>query len=276
MARTSEDPARSTLGTIQDLLAEGSQALIEGAQSVQRVVLTTGRGVESQVSSLLGTIEGTLSTQLDALLSAFASSMRGEVDRITDHVRIIEDRLAGMPSAADGFEDLLDDLLEPIRTLANGADQRAASSQARVGELVDRMVRLEQRVTTLVSHSSTQHEGELRRRVDQAERRLDEFVRDAGGKLTEVGPLRERLTRIESRVLETSKEQIARAGESTGMRDRLARLEARLTDLSREQVARAVEAAGLRERVFRLEHRGGTTEQTEVIGAEQPAPARPA
>jgi hypothetical protein len=56
MARPKEQPARSTLGAIQDLLADGSQALIEGVQSVQRVVLTTGRGVETQVTSILGSL----------------------------------------------------------------------------------------------------------------------------------------------------------------------------------------------------------------------------
>jgi len=250
MARPKEQPARSTLGAIQDLLADGSQALIEGVQSVQRVVLSTGRGVESQVTSLLETLEGTLSTPLEGLLSRFATSMRYEVDRISEHLRAVEERLAGMPSIEDGIEELLDEVLEPIRSLANGADQRAAASQARAGEVIDRMERLEQRVTSLASQGNGQNEAELRVRFDRLERRLEDLVR-------EIGPMRERLARIESRVLETSKEQLARAGEATGMRDRLARLEARLTDLSREQVARAVEAAGLRERVFRLEQRAG-------------------
>ena len=257
MARPKEQPARSTLGAIQDLLADGSQALIEGVQSVQRVVLSTGRGVESQVTSLLETLEGTLSTPLEGLLSRFATSMRYEVDRISEHLRAVEERLAGMPSIEDGIEELLDEVLEPIRSLANGADQRAAASQARAGEVIDRMERLEQRVTSLASQGNGQNEAELRVRFDRLERRLEDLVREAGGRLTEIGPMRERLARIESRVLETSKEQLARAGEATGMRDRLARLEARLTDLSREQVARAVEAAGLRERVFRLEQRAG-------------------
>jgi chromosome segregation ATPase len=264
MARPKEQPARSTLGAIQDLLADGSQALIEGVQSVQRVVLTTGRGVETQVTSILGSLEGTLSTQLEGLLSRFASSMRDEVDRLSEHLRALEERLGEMPAIEDGIEEILDEILEPIRSLANGADQRAAASQARAGEIIDRMERLEQRVTSMASEANSQSDTELRARLDRCERRLEDFTRDAGGRLTEVGPLRERLTRIESRVLETSKEQIARAGEATGMRDRLARLEARLTDLSREQVARAVEAAGLRERVFRLEQRSGEPEAQSV------------
>jgi chromosome segregation ATPase len=257
MARPKEQPARSTLGAIQDLLADGSQALIEGVQSVQRVVLTTGRGVESQVTSILGTLEGTLSSQFEGLLSRFASSMRDEVDRLSEHLRALEDRLTEIPSLEDGIEEMLEEVLEPIRSLANGADQRAATSQARAGELIDRMERLEQRVSALGSQHGGQSGSELHARLDRCESRVQEIARDAGGRLTEIGPLRERLTRIESRVLETSKEQIARAGEATGIRDRLARLEARLTDLSREQVARAVEAAGLRERVFRLEQRSG-------------------
>jgi len=85
MARAREEQeVRSALDSIQELLADGSQALIEGAQSVQRLLLATGRGVEGQVSLLLGTLESTLGGQLDALLGRFSASIRTEVDRTSE------------------------------------------------------------------------------------------------------------------------------------------------------------------------------------------------
>jgi archaellum component FlaC len=256
MARAREEQeVRSALGSLQEMIADGSQALIEGAQAVQRIVLATGRGVEGQVSSLLGTLETTLSGQLEGLLGRFSASIRTEVDRITEQVRAIEERFGSVPSLEEGVEDLVEDLLEPVRTLANGADERARSSLARSSELIDRLDRIEERLSAIATAPGAP--DDVDRRIGSLATEIDDLRREMGGKLAEVATMRERLTRIESRVLETSKEQIARAGEATGMRDRVARLEARLTDLSREQVARAVESAGLRERVFRLEQRGG-------------------
>lgn len=257
MARAREEQeVRSALGSLQELIAEGSQALVEGAQSVQRLVLAAGRGVEGQVAALFGALETTLSGQLEGLLGRFSASIRSEVDRITDQVRALEARLGEMPSLEERIEGMIDDVVSPLRTLADGADERARSSLARVAELGDRIERIEQRVAALAKGSGGDAQA-LERRLEEVATALDDLRREVGAKLAELGTLRERLTRIESRVLETSKEQIARAGEATGMRDRLARLEARLTDLSREQVARAVESAGLRERVFRLEQRNG-------------------
>lgn len=257
MARAREEQEeRSTLGSLQELIADGSQALIEGAQTVQRLVLATGRGVEGQVSSLLGTLESTLSMQIESLLGRFSASIRSEVDRITEQMKALEERVGDVPSLEDSLEDLVEDLLEPVRTLVNGADERARSSLARSSEMVDRLDRLEQRLSSIAMEPGGASE-DAERRLGLVGAELDELRREMGAKLAELGTLRERLTRVESRVLETSKEQIARAGEATGMRDRVARLEARLTDLSREQVARAVESAGLRERVFRLEQRAG-------------------
>jgi chromosome segregation ATPase len=258
MARAREEQeVHSALGSLQELIADGSQALIEGAQTVQRLVLATGRGVEGQVSALLGTIETTVAAPLEGLLGRFSASIRSEVDRITEQVRAIEERFGDVPTIEEGVADLVEDLLEPVRTLANGADERARSSLARSSEILDRMDRLEQRVSSLATEPALSGEG-IEHRVGSLTAEIADLRREMGAKLAEVGTIRERLTRIESRVLETSKEQIARAGEATGMRDRVARLEARLTDLSREQVARAVESAGLRERVFRLEQRAGT------------------
>jgi chromosome segregation ATPase len=259
MARAREEQeVRSALDSIQELLADGSQALIEGAQSVQRLLLATGRGVEGQVSLLLGTLESTLGGQLDALLGRFSASIRTEVDRITEQVRSIEERFGDAASIEDAMEDVLQEFLEPLRTLVNGADERARSSLARSSEMLDRIERLEHRISAMTAEPA-EASADTEARLQTVMSALDDLRRDVGGRLTEV---RERLTRIEGRVMETSKEQIARAGEATGMRDRLARLEARLTDLSREQVARAVESAGLRERVFRLEQRAGALATT--------------
>jgi chromosome segregation ATPase len=274
MARAREEQdVRSTLGSLQEMIADGSQALIEGAQAVQRIVLATGRGVEGQLSTLLGTIESAVSEQLDGVLSRFSASLKTEVDRVTQQVRAIEERLGDAPSLEEAVEDLAEELLEPLRTLANGADERARSSLARVSETLERLDRMEQRVAALPTDPGASG-SDVERRATSVAADLAELRRDVGGKLAELGTLRERFTRIENRVLETSKEQIARAGEATGMRDRLARLEARLTDLSREQVARAVESAGLRERVFRLEQRAGalsTTSGGTYEGREAPA-----
>lgn len=257
MARAREEQeVRSALESLQEMVADGSQALVEGAQTVQRLLLATGRGVEGQLSSLLEAVESTIGAQFDGLFSRFSASIRAEVDRITEQVRTIEERFGDMPSLEEGVEDLIEDLLEPLRTLANGADERARSSLARASEMLDRIEQVEQRLAAEPAKRAAPAE-DMERRFADIETMSEELRRDTAGKLSEIGTMRERLTRIENRVLETSKEQIARAGEATGVRDRIARLEARLTDLSREQVARAVESAGLRERVFRLEQRAG-------------------
>jgi chromosome segregation ATPase len=246
MPRVKEEP-RGRLAALQDILAGGSQAILEQAQSlggeVQRRLSDVGRGIEGQLGTLVGALEERLTAQLDELVSGLAVSLRKDLDRMRERLRAMESRVNEVPK--EGV------------SLANDAIQTAATVQARVEDLVGRLVTVERRAGEFSRATSqdTQQAEEFRQRLERIEARISDVARDTGGKLGEVGALRERLTRIENRVLETSKDQIARAGEATGLRDRLARLEARLSDLSREQVARAVEAAGLRERVFRLEQR---------------------
>ncbi len=253
MPRLKEEP-RGRLATFQDMLAEGSQAILDQAQTLrdelQKRLGDVGRGVEGQLSAMLADVDTRLSRQLDDLVSGLAISIRKDVDRVRERVRAIELRLSDVPK--EGVRELVN----PLQLLANNAIQTAAAVQGRIEELVGRLQHVERRAGEIPEEQAAHADGaELRERLDRIESRLGDLARDAGGKLGEVGAMRERLTRTENRVLEMSKEQLARAGESTGLRDRLARLEARLSDLSREQVARAVEAAGLRERVFRLEQR---------------------
>jgi archaellum component FlaC len=258
MPRVKEEP-RGRLAALQEMLSDGSQVLLDQAQSlrdeVQRrigdVASGLANGFEEQLGSVATSVEERLSRQIDDLLSGLAVSIRKDLDRLRERVRSLEMRMTDVPR--EGVRELVN----PLQALANNAIQTAASVQTRIEELVGRVQTVERRAGELQrepAHDTLQAD-DLQQRLERLESRLNEIARDTGGKLGEVGAMRERLTRIENRVLETSKEQIARAGESTGLRDRLARLEARLSDLSREQVARAVEAAGLRERVFRLEQR---------------------
>lgn len=256
MPRVKEEP-RGTLAALQDMLAGGSQVILDQAQTLrdelQRRLGDVGRGVEEQLGTMIAGIEERLSAQLDELVSGLAISIRRDVDRLRERVRVVETRLSDVPK--EGVRELVN----PLQALANNAIQTAASVQGRIEELVGRLQHVERRAGALQVEPTPQPDpssaDDLRERLDRIESRLSELSREAGGKLGEVGAMRERLTRTENRVLEISKDQVARAGEATGLRDRLARLEARLSDLSREQVARAVESAGLRERVFRLEQR---------------------
>jgi predicted nucleic acid-binding Zn-ribbon protein len=235
---------------------------LEGAQSVQQLLRATGRGVEGQLGTLFAALEFSLRDQVDRLVSGIAVSLRGEVENVREELQELREELRD-PVATVPIEQLL----EPLRALANGALERAAYAQTRLTELAQRLERFEYRedpnvrLADLERRLAAGREGASAEQVAQLEQRLRDMRVELGEKAADLPSMRERLVKIEARVMETSKEQIARAGESTSLRDRLARLEARLTDLSREQVARAVEAAGLRERVFRLEQRAGAYAQ---------------
>jgi archaellum component FlaC len=274
MARAKDKPAKTALDTLQDWLSGGGQALLEGAHAVQQLVVATGRGVEDQLATLLAGLEESLREQVDRLVSGLAASLRAEVENVREEVEELREQLhepAGGPS--------LDQLLEPLRALANGALERAAYAQTRLTELVQRLERVEYRedpnvrLADIERRLAAGRESASTEQLAQLEQRLREMRVELGEKAADLPSMRERLAKIEARVLETSKEQIARAGEATSLRDRLARLEARLTDLSREQVARAVEAAGLRERVFRIEQRSGTYAQPAPENTENDRPA---
>jgi chromosome segregation ATPase len=262
MARAKDRPAKTALDTLQDWLSGGGQALLEGAQSVQQLLRATGRGVEGQLGTLFAALEFSLRDQVDRLVSGIAVSLRGEVENVREELQELREELRD-PVATVPIEQLL----EPLRALANGALERAAYAQTRLTELAQRLERFEYRedpnvrLADLERRLAAGREGASAEQVAQLEQRLRDMRVELGEKAADLPSMRERLVKIEARVMETSKEQIARAGESTSLRDRLARLEARLTDLSREQVARAVEAAGLRERVFRLEQRAGAYAQ---------------
>jgi chromosome segregation ATPase len=273
MARVKERPTKSALDTLQDWLSGGGQALVESAQTIQRLVSATGRGVEEQVGSLLVSLEQTLREQIDQLVNGIAVSIRGDVENVREEVQELREQLLD-PNDRSSFEQLL----EPLRALANGALERAAYAQTRLAELAQRLEHIEFRddpnvrladlerrlasidarlSAALQANDEAARERSMAEQLGPLEQRVREMRVEIGERTSDLPSMRERLTKIEARVLETSKEQIARAGEATSLRDRLARLEARLTDLSREQVARAVEAAGLRERVFRIEQRAG-------------------
>ena len=263
MSRAKDKPAKTALDTLQDWLSGGGQALLEGAQAVQQLVVATGRGVESQFTILLAALEDSLRDQIDRLVTGLAASLRGELENLREEIEELREQLQDAAGAQPP-----DQALEPMRALANGALERASYAQTRLTELGERIERLEgredssPRITEIERRVAGFREGASVETVAQLAQRLADLRVEVGEKAADLPSMRERLAKIESRVLETSKEQIARAGEATSLRDRLARLEARLTDLSREQVARAVEAAGLRERVFRLEQRAGIFSQS--------------
>lgn len=266
MARAKDKPVKTALDTLQDWLSGGSQALLEGAQAVQQLVVATGRGVEEQLATLLGALEESLREQVDRVVTALASSLRSELADLREEVEELREQLQD-PSTTQ----VIDSMLEPLRALANGALERAAYAQTRLTELTQRIEQAgdpSARLADLEERLATRANGAVAEQLAQLEQRLRELRVEFGEKTADLSSMRERLAKIEARVLETSKEQIARAGEATSLRDRLTRLDARLTDLSREQVARAVEAAGLRERVFRLEQRAGVY--------VQPSPEAPA
>lgn len=269
MARVKEEPSRGTLAAIQEMLTGSGQAILDQAQSLAgaagRTLEVVGRTAQFQFGALVDAVGEQLGERLDAILNAFAISIRRDLDDIDERLELMESRL-GEPDA-DGIKEII----APVRTLANNAVESAAAAQVRLDELFSRIETVERRAVEL-SRESTRDvvDGDdVRQRVERVDQRMTDLGREVGGKLGEMGALRERLTRVEARVLESGKDQIARAGETTGLRDRLARLEARLSDLSREQVARAVEAAGLRERVFRLEQRATGSDPVR-IAAEPP------
>jgi chromosome segregation ATPase len=271
MARVKDEPQRGRLAQLQDLLTGGSQVLLDQANSLrdglQTRLVEVGRTVEEQVASLMAATEERLGERLDELLNRLSVSIRKDIDKLRERLRVLETRIADVPKEG------VSELVAPLRNLANNAIESAAAAQVRIEELTARLQHVERRaaeITRETTHDTAEGE-ESRNRVERMDQRLTDLGREVGTKLGELGALRERLTRIEARVLETSKDQIARAGEATGLRDRLARLEARLSDLSREQVARAVEAAGLRERVFRLEQRASTLDPSRPLD-DAPSP----
>jgi archaellum component FlaC len=283
MARAKDRPSKTALDTLQDWLSGGGQALLDGAQTVQRIVLATGRTVEEQLGTVLTALDETMRERIDQLVSGIAISLRSEVEAVRDEVLELREQIE------EPAESVAEHALDQLRALANGALERAAYAQTRLTELAQRLERveyqddpklrhddLERRLAALEIRLSSSVEAideAIRQRsrdgmnseqLGQLEQRVRELRVELGERAADLPSMRERLAKIETRVLETSKEQIARAGETTSLRDRLARLEARLTDLSREQVARAVEAAGLRERVFRLEQRAGAYVQSPI------------
>lgn len=272
MARVKDEPSRGTLAALQDMLTGGGQALLDQAQSIAgaagRTLEVVGRTAQHQFGALVDAVGEQLGERLDTILSAFAVSIRRDLDDIDERLEILENRLA--ERGTEGVAEVV----APVRALANNAIESAAAAQVRLDELTARLQAAEIRAGEAARETalpSTADTDGLRQQVEGVDQRMTDLGREVGGKLGELGALRERLTRVEARVLESGKDQIARAGETTGLRDRLARLEARLSDLSREQVARAVEAAGLRERVFRLEQRA-TGGDAVRIPADPPQP----
>ena len=255
MGRGKEEPW-GPLSALGDILASG-MALVDHAQNlgadVQRRLVEVGRGVEGQLSALIGAVEERLSERLDVLVSGVAVSLRGDIDRVRYRLQGVESRLIDVPKQG------IRELIAPLEAVVGGAGERAAAALTRVEELGLRLQHVERRIAEVSRETTrdTLDAEDIKQRLDRDSQRLVDVGREVGTKLGELGALRERLTRIEARVLEYSKDQIARTGEQAGFRDRLARLETRLSDLSKEQLARSVETAGLRERVFRVEQRNG-------------------
>lgn len=259
MARAKDEP-RSALGALQDILAEGSQALLGQALSlgegVQRRLVEAGRGVEEQFGQIVGVLEAQLGERFDGMIEGLAVTLRRDLDRVRERLTRLETR--GIETPADALRTVV----APIQEQATAATERAAAALARCEELLGRVQSVERRAAEAPAEGIT--DDDLRRRLDRFDQRLTDLGREVGTKLGELSALRERLTRLESRVVEHSKDQIARAGEAAGLRDRLTRLETRLSDLSKEQLARAVETAGLRERLFKMEQRSGVAASAPV------------
>src|SRR5262249_871823 len=108
MGRTKEAP-RGRLAALQDMLTDGSRALVDQAQSltagVQRRLVEAGRGAGEQVTSLVSSVEEQLSDGLDGLLSGLALTLRRDMDRVRDRVRTLENRLADVPK--EGLRELI-------------------------------------------------------------------------------------------------------------------------------------------------------------------------
>src|SRR5262249_39735574 len=134
MARANHKPAKTALDTLQDWLSGGGQALLEGAQAVQQLVVATGRGVEGQLAGLLGALEESLRDQVDRLVTALAASLRLELTELREEVEDLREQLQD-PSTTQ----LIDQMLEPLRAIANGALERAAYAQTRLTELAQRL-----------------------------------------------------------------------------------------------------------------------------------------
>ena len=257
MGRTKEVP-RGRLAQLQDVLVGSGKAIVDQADSlragVQKRLVDVASTVEEQVSGLAGTIEERVTGRLDALLSGLSSTLRRDLDRVRERVRIVENRLADVPK--EGVRELV----APVEAIASGAGERAAAALARGEELSLRVQQLERRIAEVNRNTAREalDADDVVQRLERLDQRLTDLGREVGTKLGELSAMRERLTRIEGRVVESNKDQITRAGEAAGFRDRLARLEARLSDLSKEQLSRAVEAAALRERLFRMEQQSGT------------------
>jgi len=275
MGRVKEQPQpRGRLAMLQEIVAgglAGGRALVDGAQTLtgemQRRLVDVGRGLETQLTSLVAAVEERLSDRLDVLLDRLAVSLRRDIERVRDRVRGLENRLADVPK--EGVKELVG----PVQAIATGAGERASAALARLEEVDVRLQHLERRVVEVSRDAArdTMDGDGIRERVDRLEQRLTDLGREVGTKLGELGAFRERLTRLEGKFVESSRDQISRAGETAGLRDRLARIEGRLGDLSKEQLARAVEIAGLRERVFRVEQRNPAPVATPAFGDAEPA-----
>ena len=83
MPRVKEEP-RGRLAALQDMLAGGSQVILDQAQTlrdeVQRRLGDVGRGLEGQLGTMMGGLEERLSTQLDDLVSGVAVSIRRDIE----------------------------------------------------------------------------------------------------------------------------------------------------------------------------------------------------
>src|SRR5262245_49505149 len=143
MGRTKEAP-RGTLATLQDMITDGSRALVDQAQNltadVQRRLIEVGRGVEDQLSSVVGTVEEQVTGRLDVLVSGLATTIRHEVDRLRERVRAVENRVADVPK--DGVRELI----APVQSIAVNASDRVAAALTRIEELGLRAQQLERRI----------------------------------------------------------------------------------------------------------------------------------
>src|SRR5438046_4503586 len=250
MGRVKEQ-SRGRLAVLQDILTGGGKTLVDQAQSlgagvqslgagvqslgagVQRRLAEVGRGVESQVTTLIVGLEERLSDRLDVLLDRLAVSLRRDLERVRERVRALENRLADVPK--EGMRELV----APLQAIASGAGERASAALARIEELSLRLQHTERRIAELTRETTreTLDASDVLQRMERTEQRLTDLGREVGTKLGELGAFRERFARIEGRVVDGSKDQIARSGEAAGFRDRLTRLEGRPSDLSTEQVA---------------------------------------
>src|SRR3989475_12259066 len=102
MGRVKEQ-SRGRLAVLQDILTGGGKALVDQAQSLgaggQGRLAEVGRGVETQVTTLIVGLEERLSDRLDVLLDRLAVSLRRDLDRVRQRVRALENRLADGPKA---------------------------------------------------------------------------------------------------------------------------------------------------------------------------------